>query len=190
MTLRILIVDESPDAAEAISQQLRYAGHESLTASHAQGALALAEEYSPDVIVLDASLSQMDGIGNLRRLRMNPATATIPVILVVSHSVDDSWADGMLAGAADYVMRPIDVSDLLARINRLMRFHGSISHDHSRLLEGMAYTATTVLPCKLAWFLTVTPDKRWLVHQAIASDDPAGIAEQFYTLFHLSLIHI
>ncbi len=182
MAPKILIVDDMPDAIEFLPDWLQREGYTTRMATRGQQALALAEESRPDLILLDVMMPGMDGIETCRRLRMNPATANIPVILVSARSPSEARAEGLLAGATDYITKPIHFPDLLERVERLVHLKEDMPPDHRRLLEEMAYTALAVLPCNLAWLLIVDNDSRWLISQSIAVDRGADAARHFLSL--------
>ncbi|MBI5957293.1 MAG: GAF domain-containing protein [Chloroflexi bacterium] len=182
MSPKILIVDDMPDAIDFLPEWFKHEGYETLIATRGQQALALAEEAHPDVILLDVMMPGMDGIETCRRLRRNPATSNIPVILVSARSPSEARAEGLLAGATDYITKPIHFPDLLERVERLVHLHDEMSPDHRRLLEEMVYTALAVLPCSLAWLLIVDSEMRWLVSQALATDRGADASRLFLSM--------
>lgn len=181
MAPKILIVDDMPDAIKFLPDWFKNEGYDTVIASRGQEALALAEEMRPDIILLDTVMPQMDGIETCRRLHMNPATSHIPVILMSSRTPSEAQAESVRAGAADYITRPIQFPDLLSRVQRLVRMTQDPPVDHSRLLEEMTYTALAVLPCQLAWLLTIDADNRWLEHQALAFEHTSE-AQRFLSL--------
>ncbi len=145
-------------------------GYETVMATRGQQALALAEEIRPDLILLDVMMPGMDGIETCRRLRMNPATADIPVILVSARSPSEARAEGS-AGRGDRLCHQADPFCRSAGTDPTnCCLQEDVPPDHLRLLEEMAYTTLTVLPCNLAWLLIVDSDKRWLVHQVVAME--------------------
>ena len=139
MAAKILIVDDMPDAIEFIPEWLQHEGYETAMATRGQQALALAEEIRPDLILLDVMMPGMDGIETCRRLRMNPTTADIPVVLVSARSPSEARAEGLLAGATDYIPKPVHFADLLERVRRLLRLEESGPPDHLRMLEETAW---------------------------------------------------
>ncbi len=179
MAFKVLIVDDIPDTVMMLADVMKHAGYETVSASRGQQALALAEEVRPDVILLDVMMPDMDGIETCRRLRMNPTTADIPVILVSARSPTEARAEGLMAGATDYVTKPLHFADLLERVGRLVGPPSAFPPDPMRLLEEMVYTTLTVLPCDLAWLLAVDTDSHWLVHQAIGMVGGAEAAGEF-----------
>jgi signal transduction histidine kinase/CheY-like chemotaxis protein len=122
MPAKILIVDDQRDALEVLSDLLDRQGYETVTAQNGSQALALAEEVRPDAVLLDVMMPEMNGVETCRRLRMNPATADIPVILISSRSPSEARAEALEAGATDYVTKPVGLNDLLERIERLAGF--------------------------------------------------------------------
>jgi PAS domain S-box-containing protein len=181
MAPKLLLVDDSLDATGSLPEWFKRQGYETLVATRGQQALARAEQRRPDAVLLDAMLPGMDGIETCRRLRLNPATSHIPVLLISARSLEEARAEAARAGASDVVARPVHLPDLLERIERLIR-HQAMSPDHRRLLEEMAYTALAVLPCNLAWLAVVDAEKRWLVSQIVVIDRGTDIARQFLDL--------
>ncbi|MBN1562559.1 MAG: GAF domain-containing protein [Anaerolineae bacterium] len=175
MTFKVLIVDDMPDAVMMLTDVMQNAGYDTVSASRGQQALALAEEVRPDIILLDVMMPDMDGIETCRRLHLNPTTKNIPVILVSARSPSEARGEGLIAGAADYVTKPIHFADLLQRMERLINTPAEPVPDHLRLAEEMVYTTLAVVPCDLAWLLAIDKDNRYLVHQAIGII--AGVAD-------------
>jgi PAS domain S-box-containing protein len=182
MAAKILIVDDMPDAIEFLPEWLQHEGYETTMATRGQQALALAEEIRPDLILLDVMMPGMDGIETCRRLRMNPATADIPVVLLSDDSSSEARAEGQLAGATDCITKPVHFADLLERVQRLVRLEEDAPSDHPRMLEEITRTTLAVLPCNLAWLLIVDGDKRWLIHQVVAMERGREAEQQFFAL--------
>ncbi len=182
MAPKLLIVDDMPDAIDFLPEWFKREGYETLIATRGEQALALAEEVRPDIILLDVMMPGMDGIETCRRLRRNPATSNIPVVLVSARSPSEARAEGLMAGATDYVTKPIHFPDLLERVQRLAHVNDTMSADHRRLLEEMVYTALAVLPSNLAWLLIIDAEQRWLVSQAIAMDRGADASRAFLSI--------
>jgi PAS domain S-box-containing protein len=170
MALKILIVDDMPDAIEFLPNWLQREGYDTLIATRGQQALALAEENQPDLILLDVAMPGMDGIETCRRLRMNPSTADIPVILVSARSSSEARTEGLLAGATDYVTKPIHFPELLERVKRITDLHEGPGTDHHRLLEEITHTTLTTLSCSFVWLLVTDTERHWLTSQAIATE--------------------
>ncbi|MEN9936095.1 MAG: Cyclic di-GMP phosphodiesterase response regulator RpfG [Chloroflexota bacterium] len=122
----ILIVDDLPDTREILEEILSEPHHRLLLASSGPEALEQAVAHAPDLVLLDVMMPGMDGFEVCRRLRADPRTAEMPVILVTA--LDDRAARlrGFEAGADDFISKPVDRIELRARvrtITRLNRYH-------------------------------------------------------------------
>jgi PAS domain S-box-containing protein len=117
----ILSVDDSPDKSELLSALLRQAGYHVLSAGDGQEGLQIARREIPDLIISDVSMPVMDGFELCRLVRAEERLRTIPIILVTAHRNDsESLAQGLAAGADDYVEAPFDVARLIAKVARLI----------------------------------------------------------------------
>lgn len=116
---KILIADDSNTERLNLKQILEAAGYEVITASSGNEAKALAESQSPDLIMLDIIMEDGDGYQACRALKRNPATQSIPVIMVSSKSnpVDKQWAQKL--GANAYIVKPYKDADVLQQIAAL-----------------------------------------------------------------------
>jgi len=116
----ILIVEDDPDAAQLIEIVLRRAGLKTLTASDGWDGLRKAEEEKPALIVLDVMMPGIDGYEVCRRLRNDPDTATIPVLMLTAMTGGRAQKDGFESEADDYVFKPVKASDLVSRVRSLL----------------------------------------------------------------------
>ena len=112
----VLVVDDDPKILDDICDYLEEAGYKSLTASSGEKALQLAEKYQPSAITLDIIMPDMDGWEVLQKLKDNPKTKNIPVIII---SVSDEKDTGFALGAVGYVSKPIHENILLSEIYKL-----------------------------------------------------------------------
>jgi PleD family two-component response regulator len=115
---RILIVDDDRPSRQLLEVMLMPEGFLLLTAASGEEALAIVAQQSPDLILLDAMMPRMDGYQVAARIKGNLATRNIPVIMVTGQ--DDHHA-GMLAGAEDFLTKPVDRADLCMRVKNLLR---------------------------------------------------------------------
>lgn len=115
---RILAVDDEPDLVALLQYCLSKGGHHVRTAANGWEALAAVRAERPDLILLDLMLPDLDGFGVCEILRRDPATATIPIIILSAWSSADSRHLGLELGALDYLTKPFSPHDLLVRINR------------------------------------------------------------------------
>jgi two-component system phosphate regulon response regulator PhoB len=118
---RILVVDDEKDILEIISYNVRRQGWTSLTASTGTEALEIANEEEIDLIVLDLMLPGIDGTEVARRLKAEPRTASIPIIMLTAKSEETDVIVGLTLGADDYVTKPFSPKILMARIHSILR---------------------------------------------------------------------
>jgi diguanylate cyclase (GGDEF)-like protein len=121
MTTRVLIADDDDDIRAYLEITLGLAGYEVIQACDGVEALDLARHRSPDVIVLDVMMPRMDGLEALRRLREDARTSHIPVLLLTARVQKQDAIHGLDSGADDYVTKPFDADELLARIRSALR---------------------------------------------------------------------
>jgi two-component system sensor kinase FixL len=119
---RILIVEDSPTQAEHLRQTLEDAGFEVACAGDAAAGLAEVGRAAFDLVVTDVTMPGiLDGVGLLRALRADPATATLPVVVLSARAEEEARVEGLAAGADDYIVKPFAPRELLARIEGAIR---------------------------------------------------------------------
>jgi len=121
MALKILIADDDESVAEFIELSLRREGFELVLARDGEQTLKLALEELPDLILLDIMMPKVDGFEILRRLRADPSTETIPIILVTAKNLSADKVLGLTAGADDYILKPFDPMELVARVKSTLK---------------------------------------------------------------------
>jgi DNA-binding NtrC family response regulator len=112
----ILIVDDEPANVELLEQELADAGYRTLSASSGETAMDLSRKEKPDLILLDVMMAGIDGYETCRRLKAAESTRSIPVIFLTALGDSFQKVRGFGAGAVDYVTKPFDLEELLARI--------------------------------------------------------------------------
>jgi two-component system OmpR family response regulator len=117
--VRVLVVDDEPTLAELLSMALRYEGWDVQTAADGRGALRVAREFAPDVVLLDVMLPDIDGLTVLRKLR--EATPTVPVLFLTARDAVEDRVAGLTAGGDDYVTKPFSLEEVVARLRGLLR---------------------------------------------------------------------
>jgi len=115
---RILVVDDDPRIAAAVRRALVYEGHAVDVAADGAGALAAARERLPDLVVLDVMLPGIDGVEVCRRLR---AASDVPILMLTARDAVADRVLGLDSGADDYLVKPFDYDELLARVRTLLR---------------------------------------------------------------------
>jgi signal transduction histidine kinase len=118
---RILAVDDNPQNLALLRAQLERAGYDVATAAGGEEALRAAAETSPDLVLLDLLMPGMDGNEVCRRLRHDPTTLPIPIVMLTALRDADSKAAALAAGADDFLTKPFDRAELLARVASLVR---------------------------------------------------------------------
>ena len=121
MSQSILIADDDPDILLLLSVHFERAGYEVVQARSGSEALRLATERLPSVAILDVTMPGLDGFAVTRALRENATTRSMPVILLTARAQATDVAQGMAAGADEYVKKPFEAADLIDRVERLLR---------------------------------------------------------------------
>lgn len=119
--LHILIVDDTASNAVFLSAALRKAGYKTTVAHEGLAAIKLAQELHPDLILLDWMMPGLDGLETCRRLKQSPDTASIPIVFVTALDDVDRVVQALKVGGADYVVKPVRVAELVARVSVHLR---------------------------------------------------------------------
>ena len=120
MRAKILVVDDEPDVVELIGYNLRVHDYEVISAHNGLEGLLKARRFHPDLIILDVMMDGMDGLSVCECLRSQPATKSIPVIIVTAAAGEMARLNSLAAGAAEFLCKPFSPRDLLARVARLL----------------------------------------------------------------------
>ena len=112
----ILVVDDSPDALAMLTEALGQSGATVLVSISGRQALDLVERITPDLILLDAVMPDLDGFETCRRLKAMPALAGTPIVFMTGLSETAHIVKGLEAGGVDYVTKPLKLDELIARI--------------------------------------------------------------------------
>ena len=121
MAESILVVDDDPDIARFVEVNLRSAGYEVAVASDGEEALEKAGDMRPDLVLLDVMMPRIDGFEVAQRLRQNPQTANTSIIMLTAKALSADKVLGLQAGADDYIIKPFDPIELLARVKGTLR---------------------------------------------------------------------
>ena len=117
----VLVVEDEPDIRELVVHHLARDGFRCRTASSGPEALAAVRTGAPDLLVLDLMLPEVSGLEVCRRLRADPATAAIPIIILTAKADEVDRVVGLEMGADDYVVKPFSPKELVARVRAVLR---------------------------------------------------------------------
>jgi class 3 adenylate cyclase len=134
---RILVVDDTVQNVKLLHDLLSARGYEVFTAASGAEALAQIERHGPDLVLLDVVMPGMSGYEVCRRIRESPKTAVLPVVMVTALDPGEERVKGIEAGADDFLTKPINQPELLARVKSLLRIktlHDQIE-ESNRTLE-------------------------------------------------------
>src|SRR3954467_4764599 len=118
---RILVVDVDPDIARFVEINMRLEGFEVRVARDGEEALRAITEAMPDLVLLDVMMPRIDGVEVCRRLRAAPTTSHLAIIMLTAKSLSADKVVGLTAGADDYLIKPFDTLELVARVRSTMR---------------------------------------------------------------------
>ena len=114
----MLVVEDDDEIAQVLQRSLRLEGYEVRIASDGEQALAMHAEYVPDVLVLDLGLPKVDGIEVARQVR---AADDVPILMLTARDAVEARVEGLDSGADDYLVKPFERQELLARLRALLR---------------------------------------------------------------------
>ncbi len=119
----ILISDDEADLRDVVDFNLKQAGYRTLHAGSGSETLRLALAEQPDLILLDLMLPDLSGTEVCRRLKQNPATQHVPIIMVTARAAETDRIVGLELGADDYVVKPASLRELVLRVDAVLRRH-------------------------------------------------------------------
>ena len=121
MSSRVLIVEDEPDIRALVVHHLKREGYQVSAASSGEEALRQVQAAPPDLVLLDLMMPAMDGLEVCRRLRQDPATAMLPIVMLTAKGDEVDRVLGLEIGADDYVVKPFSPKELLARFRAVLR---------------------------------------------------------------------
>ncbi len=113
--------DDEPDLRSLIEMVLTTEAYDVCVVENGPTALVMAESFRPDLVLLDVMMPGMDGLEVCRRLRAEPTTSNVPIIMLTAKRTPSDTVAGLRAGADDYVVKPFDPDELLARVATTLR---------------------------------------------------------------------
>ncbi|RME41428.1 MAG: response regulator, partial [Planctomycetota bacterium] len=145
----VLVVEDDAELRFVLQAHLHAVGFRVLQASDGAAAVGIAREQVPDVIIMDIGLPVLDGLQATRMLQADPVTAHIPIVILTAAGGKEDVVKGLEAGAQEYLPKPFDIAELLARVrtvHRLAKAHKDLDHLNSQL-EAEVRAKTHRLQC-------------------------------------------
>jgi two-component system cell cycle response regulator len=178
MTARVLVVDDILSNVKLLEAKLTSEYFEVVTAFSGAEALAKMEESEPDIVLLDVMMPGMDGFEVCRRIKANPKTAHVPVVMVTALDQPSDRVAGLEAGADDFLTKPVDDSALFARVRSLVRL--KMMTDELRMREttgqsmGLLDPASTLVEAGICGRILIIEDRPESVAWFTAALQPAN----------------
>src|SRR6516225_8062963 len=176
MTARILIVDDVPANARLLEAKLSAEYYQVASARDGFEALRMAHDWQPDLILLDVMMPGMDGFECCRRLKDDPTTLHIPIVMVTALSDPAERLRGLEAGADDFLTKPVQYATLMVRVRSLVRLKRLLDEWRARseTARAMGLTGESVSPPTVAGTRVLVIDD-WdpsaqAIQQALARD--------------------
>ncbi|HOU52930.1 MAG TPA: response regulator [Myxococcota bacterium] len=121
MAPKVLIVEDEADFADIVAMNLRRGGLETVTVRTGEAALAEVAHRRPDVVLLDLMLPDLQGTEVCRRIRSDPATRSLPILMVTARGEEIDRVVGLELGADDYLVKPVSMRELVLRVQAVLR---------------------------------------------------------------------
>src|SRR5476651_2188908 len=163
MTARVLVVDDILSNVKLLEAKLTAEYFEVVTAFNGMEALARVAETNPDIVLLDVMMPGMDGFEVCRRIKSDPKTAHLPVVMVTALDQPSDRVTGLEAGADDFLTKPVDDAALFARVRSLVRL--KMMTDELRMREstgegmGLIDPSDTLTDANLSGRILVIEDR-------------------------------
>ena len=150
----VLVADDNADIRAYLRRHLEAAGYRVDEAADGEDALTCARRHPPDLVVSDVMMPRLDGLGLCRALRDDPETDFVPILLLTAKAATEDRLDGLAEACDDYLVKPFDVRELVARVGNLIALR-------QRLRERFAGPAATAsAPQRRGPSLPTTPSPR------------------------------
>jgi putative two-component system response regulator len=181
----ILIIEDDVTQRGLLTRVLEREGYDTLGVGHGEMGLRAINEYAPQMVLLDLSLPGMDGFEICRRLRNDPLTATLPVLVITAHTSMEDMVAALDAGADDFLAKPVQQVELLARIRSAMRLRRAITS-----LERAAQIVAALANAVEAKDVGLVHHCRWLAHHAARVGVNVGLrGEELEAVAYGALLH-
>jgi two-component system sensor histidine kinase/response regulator len=173
----ILVVDDDQQTRDFLSDTLQYAGYSAITAANGLAGMQLAEEHLPDLIISDIHMPQLDGYQMLRRIRRAPQTSAVPVIFLTGENDERAMRKGMLGGAEDFLLKPVQPGDLLSAVKVQLDKRSALDERHHSTLRLLRKNIIYALPHELRTPLQLISGYASLLEMDEGRADPNDVLE-------------
>ncbi|CAN5774294.1 response regulator [soil metagenome] len=181
----VLVVDDDLTQRQILARILEHEGYAVLGVGDGETGLRAIVEHQPELVLLDLNLPRMDGFEVCRRLRSDPVTATLPVIVLTGHTSTDDMVASLDAGADDFLAKPFQQAELLARMRSAFRLRGAINS-----LERAAQIVATLANAVEAKDADLVHHCRWLARHAARVAVSIGLrGEELEAVAYGALLH-
>lgn len=165
----VLVVDDTPETLALLHNKLEESGYTVLVATNGQSALKISQEMRPDIVLLDAVMPEMDGFETCKQLKTDLNTSHIPVIFMTGLTESEHVVAGFAAGGTDYVTKPLNHDEVIARVERHIGNARMMSRTQSAF-DAFGQAAIALLPdsYKIIW---QTPLSKQLLKKYLNDED-------------------
>lgn len=181
----VLIIEDEPTQRMLLTRVLEREGYRVMALADGETGMRAIVEHAPQLVLLDLSLPRLDGFEICRQLRADPLTATLPVMIITAHTALDDMVAALDAGADDFLAKPVQQVELLARIRSAMRLRRAITS-----LERATQIVAALANAVEAKDLGLVNHCRWLAHHAGRVGANVGLrGEELEAVAYGALLH-
>jgi putative two-component system response regulator len=181
----VLVVEDEPTQRGLLSRVLAAEGYDVLGFGDGETGLRAIVEHAPQMVLLDLNLPRMDGFEICRRLRADPLTATLPIIVITAHTSMEDMVAALDAGADDFLAKPVQHAELLARMRSAMRLRRAITS-----LERATQIVAALANAVEAKDVGLVHHCRWLAHHAARVGASVGLrGDELEAVAYGALLH-
>jgi putative two-component system response regulator len=181
----VVVIEDEPTQRELLAKVLEREGYAVVALGDGEMGLRAIVEYAPQLVLLDLNLPRMDGYEICRQLRSDPLTTTLPVIVITAHTATDDMVAALDAGADDFLAKPVQQAELLARMRSAIRLRRSITS-----LERATQIVAALANAVEAKSVDLVHHCRWLAHHAARVGIQVGLrGEELEAVAYGALLH-
>jgi putative two-component system response regulator len=181
----VVIIEDEPTQRALLSRLLDREGYRVVAIGDGEIGLSAILQQTPDLVLLDLNLPRMDGYEICRQLRLDPVTATLPVIVITAHTATEDMVAALDAGADDFLAKPVQQAELLARMRSAIRLRRSITS-----LERATQIVAALANAVEAKDVGLVHHCRWLAHHAARVGVQVGLrGEELEAVAYGALLH-